>query len=111
MPKPRSGFAACAKRDEAKIFFCGGNSGSSSGSHTNNGNVLRKFDCLDLKKGRWTRLPDMLYKRDELQCALGPDNAIYAVGGFGGDPEEMAAAGGQKNANCSCLATAERFDF
>ena len=53
----------------------------------------------------------MLYKRDELQCALGPDNAIYAVGGFGGDPEEMAAAGGQKNANCSCLATAERFDF
>jgi Kelch motif len=50
MPKPRSGFASCVKRDEGKIFFCGGNSGS----------VLRKFDCLDLKKGKWSRLPEMI---------------------------------------------------
>lgn len=50
MPKPRSGFAACVKREEGKIFFCGGNSG----------NVLRKFDCLDLKKGKWSRLPEMI---------------------------------------------------
>jgi len=50
MPKPRSGFAACVKRDEGKIFFCGGNSGS----------VLRKFDCLDLKKGKWSRLQEMI---------------------------------------------------
>lgn len=63
MPKPRSGFSSCVKRDEGRIFFCGGNSGS----------VLRKFDCLDLKKGKWSRLPDMLMKRDELQVVMGPD--------------------------------------
>lgn len=28
MPKARSGFAARFKRDESRIFFCGGNSGS-----------------------------------------------------------------------------------
>ena len=65
MPKARSGFAACVKREESRIFFCGGNSGNSShgeGDKKGNsaGNILRKFDCLDLKKGRWTRLPDML---------------------------------------------------
>ena len=79
MPKARSGFAACIKKDEARIYFCGGNSGSGS-----NGSVLRKFDCLDLKKGKWTRLGDMLMKRDELSVAFGPDGNIYAIGGFGG---------------------------
>ena len=79
MPKARSGFAACIKREEARIYFCGGNSGSGS-----NGSVLRKFDCLDLKKGKWTRLSDMLMKRDELSVAFGPDGNIYAIGGFGG---------------------------
>lgn len=74
MPKPRSGFASCVKRDEGKIFFCGGNSGS----------VLRKFDCLDLKKGKWSRLPEMIHKRDELAVALGPDGKIYVIGGYGG---------------------------
>jgi N-acetylneuraminic acid mutarotase len=74
MPKPRSGFAACVKREEGKIFFCGGNSGS----------VLRKFDCLDLKKGKWSRLPEMIQKRDELAVAMGPDGRIYAIGGYGG---------------------------
>lgn len=91
MPKARSGFAACIKRDEARIYFCGGNSGSGS-----NGSVLRKFDCLDLKKGKWTRLGDMLMKRDELSVAFGPDGNIYAIGGFGGGlvnataPENMS---------------------
>jgi len=79
MPKARSGFAACIKKDEARIYFCGGNSGSGS-----NGSVLRKFDCLDLKKGKWARLNDMLMKRDELSVAFGPDGNIYAIGGFGG---------------------------
>jgi hypothetical protein len=74
LPKPRSGFSACVKRDEGKIFFCGGNSGT----------VLRKFDCLDLKKGKWSRWPDMLHKRDELAVALGPDGKVYAIGGYGG---------------------------
>ena len=79
MPKARSGFAACIRKDEARIYFCGGNSGSGS-----NGSVLRKFDCLDLKKGKWSRLNDMLMKRDELSVAFGPDGNIYAIGGFGG---------------------------
>ncbi len=74
LPKPRSGFASCVKKEEGKIFFCGGNSG----------NVVRKFDCLDLKKGKWSRCPDMLHKRDELAVALGPDGKIYAIGGYGG---------------------------
>ena len=74
MPKPRSGFSSCVKRDEGKIFFCGGNSGS----------VLRKFDCLDLKKGKWSRLQEMIQKRDELAVALGPDGMVYAIGGYGG---------------------------
>jgi hypothetical protein len=50
MPKARSGFAACVKMSEGKIFFCGGNSGT----------VLRKFDCLDLKKGKWSKLAEMI---------------------------------------------------
>eukprot|EP00352_Strombidinopsis_acuminata_P003963 CAMPEP_0176387486 /NCGR_PEP_ID=MMETSP0126-20121128/36806_1 /TAXON_ID=141414 ORGANISM="Strombidinopsis acuminatum, Strain SPMC142" /NCGR_SAMPLE_ID=MMETSP0126 /ASSEMBLY_ACC=CAM_ASM_000229 /LENGTH=91 /DNA_ID=CAMNT_0017755111 /DNA_START=2103 /DNA_END=2378 /DNA_ORIENTATION=- len=79
MPNPRSGFSSCVKRDEGKIFFCGGNSGSGT-----SGNVLRKFDCLDLKKGKWSRLPDMLQKRDELATVFGPDGCIYALGGYGG---------------------------
>jgi N-acetylneuraminic acid mutarotase len=82
LPKPRSGFAACVKRDEGKIFFCGGNSGS----------VLRKFDCLDLKKGKWSRCPEMLHKRDELAVALGPDGRVYAIGGYGGGSQPQQEA-------------------
>ena len=79
MTKARSGFASCIKKDEARIYFCGGNSGQGQ-----NGSVLRRFDCLDLKKGKWNKLPDMLMKRDELSVAFGPDGRIYAIGGFGG---------------------------
>ena len=101
MPKPRSGFAVCAKRDEGKIFFCGGNCGS----------VLRKFDCLDLKKGRWTRLPDMNQKRDELAVALGPDGMVYAVGGYGSSGHQGAGEGQSSSSSSNCLRTAERYDF
>jgi len=96
MPKARSGFSSCVKREEGKIFFCGGNSGS----------VLRKFDCLDLKKGKWTRLPDMVQKRDELAVALGPDGMVYAIGGYGGGGGQDASS-----QQSNCLRTAERFDF
>jgi hypothetical protein len=65
MPKARSGFAACFVREESCIFFCGGNSGSGQGSGSSE-NVLKKFDCLDLKQGKWSRLPDMIQRRDEL---------------------------------------------
>ena len=33
---------------------------------------------------KWVKLPSMIQKRDELAVALGPDNKIYAVGGYGG---------------------------
>jgi hypothetical protein len=36
---------------------------------------------------KWTRLPNMIMMRDELAVAFGPDNKIYAVGGYGG-PEK-----------------------
>ena len=77
MPKAKSGFSVCVKKDEGKIFFCGGNSGS----------VLKKFDCLDLKKGKWLKMPEMIQKRDELAIALGPDGCIYAIGGYGGSSQ------------------------
>ena len=71
MPKARSGFAACVKWNETRIFFCGGNSGNSGNGST--GSVLRKFDCLNFKKGKWSRLPDMIMKIDELSVTFGPD--------------------------------------
>jgi influenza virus NS1A-binding protein len=112
MPKARSGFAACVKRDEGKIFFCGGNSSS----------VLRKFDCLDLKKGKWSKLSEMIQKRDELAVALGPDGKIYAIGGYGGGGSSSminnntANEGGvidktDHKSSSNCLRTAERYDF
>jgi hypothetical protein len=37
-------------------------------------------------------------KRDELAACLGPDNKIYAIGGYGGGDN-------------ACLSSAERFDL
>lgn len=39
----------------------------------------------------------MNMKRDELAACLGPDNKIYAIGGYGGGDN-------------ACLSSAERFD-
>ena len=46
--------------------------------------VLAKFDVLDLKKGKWSKLPEMLYRRDELSVCVGPCGSVYAMGGYGG---------------------------
>lgn len=40
----------------------------------------------------------MLTKRDELAAVVGPDNKIYAIGGYGG------------SSNSSSLASVERYD-
>lgn len=72
MPKPRSGFSAFAL--ENKIVLIGGN----------DGRVLNKVDIYDTKSGMWERMPNMLMRRDELAVTVGPDNKIYAVGGYGG---------------------------
>ena len=50
----------------------------------NDGRVLRKVDVLDLHSMNWEKMPSMLVKRDELAVTIGPDNKIYAVGGYGG---------------------------
>ena len=58
-----------------KLYICGGNDGEQ---------ILSTFEYYDFKTNSWVNLPDMLEKRDELAIALGEDNNIYAVGGFGG---------------------------
>ena len=98
LQKARSGFATCAR--DSKIYFCGGNGG---GSHSG-GNILKRFDCLDLKKGKWSKLVDMNVQRDELNVTLGPDGCVYAIGGFGGVNCEM------QDSAC-CLNSAEKYDF
>lgn len=60
LQRARSGFSVAEHL--SKIYFCGGNSGGGNPADS----IVRRFDCLDLKKGQWQRLPDMLMKRDEL---------------------------------------------
>lgn len=62
---------------------------------------MQKFDCLDLKKGKWTKLPDLTCKRDELQITMGPDGQLYAIGGYGQKDDHLP----------ECLNSAERFNF
>ena len=40
----------------------------------------------------------MINRRDELAACLGPDNKVYAIGGYGG------------TSNASCLKSVERYD-
>lgn len=86
--KPRSGFAAVALRNEDKIFIFGGH----------DGRVQNRVECLNLTTTLWTKIPKMNMKRDELAACIGPDNMIYAIGGYGGGEN-------------ACLQTAERFDM
>jgi N-acetylneuraminic acid mutarotase len=72
LPKPRSGFSAFSIGN--KIVLVGGN----------DGRVLNKVDVYDTKTSKWDKMPSMIMKRDELAVTVGPDNMIYAVGGYGG---------------------------
>jgi influenza virus NS1A-binding protein len=85
--KPRSGFAAISMKNENKIYIIGGN----------DGRVQNRVEALSLVTGLWSKIPKMNMKRDELAACIGPDNKIYAIGGYGGGDN-------------SCLASAERFD-
>lgn len=60
------------------IFLCGGNDGS---------NILKVFEQVNIKTRVWKPLPSLQYKRDELSLAIGKNNYLYAIGGFGG-PEK-----------------------
>ena len=86
--KPRSGFAAVYLRSENKIYIIGGN----------DGRVQHRVECLNLNTKQWTKIPKMNMKRDELAACLGPDNKIYAIGGYGGGDN-------------ASLSSAERFDL
>ena len=57
------------------MYICGGNDGHS---------ILKVFEKYNFKTKQWIGLPNMKSKRDELGVALGPDQKIYAIGGFGG---------------------------
>jgi N-acetylneuraminic acid mutarotase len=82
----KSGFGALIVYDD--IFICGGNDGHS---------ILKTFESYNLKTKKWTSLPSLKYKRDELATAIGPDQKFYAIGGFGGP-------------NNTCLSSVERYD-
>ena len=47
---------------------------------------------------QWHKCPSMLSRRDELAAVIGPDNKVYAIGGYGG------------SSNASCLSSVERYD-
>ena len=73
MNKNRSGFAVIAV--EETLYFIGGNDGDS---------ILGSVDTLNTRTGEWRRKESMHEPRDELAVALGKNNKIYAIGGFGG---------------------------
>lgn len=53
---------------------------------------------MNLQDHQWHKCASMISRRDELAACVGPDNMIYAIGGYGG------------SANSSCLNSVERYD-
>jgi hypothetical protein len=37
-----------------------------------------------MDKKKWTSLPEMKFRRDELGMTVSPDRKIYVIGGYGG---------------------------
>jgi hypothetical protein len=58
-----------------EIYVCGGNDGNT---------MLKVLEKYSFKTQQWAQLPLMKSKRDELAVTIGPDQKIYAIGGFGG---------------------------
>lgn len=46
--------------------------------------ILNTVEVYDIKSKRVKSLPSMNHRRDELAVTIGPDQKIYAIGGFGG---------------------------
>jgi len=57
------------------MYICGGNDGKS---------ILHTFESYNFKTKKWTELPSLKVRRDELAITVGSDSKIYAIGGFGG---------------------------
>ena len=92
MRKAKSGFSSVFYRNQSKnmnnVFVIGGNDGQ----------VQNRVEFLNLNDMQWHKCASMLNRRDELAACLGPDNKIYAIGGYGG------------TSNASCLKSVERYD-
>ena len=58
-----------------EVLVIGGNDGNS---------ILNAFEAYNLKDKKVKKMPTMIHNRDELAVAIGPDQKIYAIGGFGG---------------------------
>lgn len=71
--KKRSGFGIISL--DGNVYVIGGNDGDS---------ILNTVEVLNLTTGEWKNKQSMFEARDELAVSLGPDNKIYAIGGFGG---------------------------
>lgn len=52
----------------------------------------------------------MIHNRDELAVAVGPDQKIYAIGGFGGPNKYIRFKPKLKQFYSCCLCSVERFD-
>lgn len=72
LTRPMSGFAAVCVVN--KVYVIGGNDGK----------IRNQVECLDLETKWWSSLPALNQRRDELAAAYGPDNCLYAIGGYGG---------------------------
>jgi len=73
LPTIRSSFASVLS-PEGILYICGGS----------DGRILNTFISLDTKTNKWKSLENLHEKREENALVLGPDNKIYAVGGFNG---------------------------
>ena len=60
------------------------------------GHITRNLEYLNLLTNQWKQLEPMKHKREEHGFTIGPDNKLYAIGGFNGK---------------HCLNTAERYNI
>ena len=92
MRKPKSGFASVFMHNPIKrtdiVMVIGGNDGQ----------VQNRVEYLSLHDLQWHKCSSMITRRDELAAVIGPDNKVYAIGGYGGSQ------------NQSCLDSVERYD-
>jgi hypothetical protein len=68
---PRSNFGAVYVN--YTIYVCGGFNGKE---------VLNNFEYFDKKNKKWIDMPKMPTRRREFSLIYGPDNSIYAIGGY-----------------------------
>lgn len=74
MNKSRSGFGITIVENE--IYLIGGNDGE---------NILNTVETFNIKTKEWRKIQSMNEARDQLAIAVGNNEKIYAIGGFGGE--------------------------